>query len=452
MTYSIGPIQLKYLTNHTWSSSQQLQQASIQNQVQTGFAVGQPMLSYNLIGAFFADTAEEAENQRIQINDIINNPTIEQIYIVFDQDDPELSGWFVLTSLETSIEAAIFNNFPFNLGVRKIKQGGDITVQGWKSNPYDTPYVNIPQTWVALPNNRGDVFFDELRTGGDGGTNPIKISVESNGVSYPSYSHVSNPLNDNTNPYLARCAIYDTVGTGTTASTSNPTEDSWIERFGTFSTYEGDVVFSNNLIRYIWDSDLQRGRLYSWTGANWELICETLTLLFSDSPTTLTEGYKPSVAYFDWNKIIWYEHYTEAEGRNVNIKYKMLRGSYTLHISVKSDHGNILSTSAVNLYSGNTFSSYLTNLSGSNYRAVSANTVLGNPVYYGLFYTDNSTGGGTGGAINLGYTLSEGVWTHLGLFVAPNPIPNSVTIATLARQYLANMDFRETIIDPVRFV
>lgn len=452
MTYSIGPIELRNLTNHTWSASQPSLNTDIQSQPQTGFVIGQEMVSYNLIGSFFADTAAEARVQRKQINDIIANPSIQQIYITFDQDDEELSGWFVIDSLETTIEAAIFNHFSFTLGVRRIKSNGLVDTQLWKSLSYNHSYTTAVEKWLSLPYGRGNVINDELRVGGDTANNPIKRNLTENIYEYPTYNTVQTGITAFTNFYLARCQIYDTVNSNTTSDPTDPDETDWIERFGTYINFEGDAVFGNNLLRYIWDDTLGGGRLYLWTGSNWEIACDSFTLAFSDTPTNLTVARKPTIEYFDWNKIIWHENYMEDENRNVSIRYKMLRGSYTLQVSIKSDHSTLQPTSGITRYSGNSHSSYNQNLTSSNYRGAFNTTTLANSIQYGFFYTDGSVGGGTGGDIQLGYTTNEKVWTHLGLFAVQNPIPNSVSLASLAGQYLSNMDFQEGIINPVMMV
>lgn len=450
MTYSIGPITLRNLTNHTWSASQTSLTTDLQSQPQIGYIVSQEMINYNLIGAFFADTEAEARTQRIQINDIIANPSIQQVYITFDQDDAELSGWFAIDNLETTIEATIFNHYLFTLGVRRIKGGGVTTGQIWKSNAYLHDYVNTSQNWISLPNNRGNIIFDELRNGGDGGSNAIKKDLI---VTSPiTYTHTNNIVNFSANVYLARCQIYDTITSNSTSDPNDPTEATWIERFGTYIDFQGDAVFSNNLIRYVWDETISGGVVYVWTGSNWEIACNGFTLAFSDVPTTLTEAHVPTVEYFDFNKIIWHENFTQAEGRNVSIRYKMLRGSYTLHVSIKLDHGNLQSTSGITKYSGNSHSSYSEDLATSNYRVARGTSVLGNPIQYGFFYTDGGAGGGAGGAVTLGYTTVEKVWTRLGLFATSNPIQNGVSVSTIANQYLANMDFQESIINPIMMV
>lgn len=453
MTYSIGPIALRNLTNHTWSASQTSLTTDILNQSQVGFVTGQEMVNYNLIGAFFADTTAEARIQRTQINDIIANPSIQQIYITFDQDDEELSGWFAIDNLETTVEAAIFNYYSFTLGVRRITGGGNITVQKANSYFYNHVYSNVNQRWVSMPNGQGD-NSDEQRFGGDGGFNPVKTNLDLTQLN-PTFRigySIPSPFVPDPDIYLARCQIFDTVSSDTTTDPNDPDETNWIERFGTYINFEGDLVLRNNLLMYIWDATLGGSVLYLWSGSNWEVACNTFTLTFSDTPTILTESHKPTIEYFDWNKIIWHENFTQAEGRNVSIRYKMLRGSYTLHVAIKSDHGDLVSTGGITKYSGNSHSSYDENLAGSNYRAALGTTVLGNPIQYGFFYTDGSGGGGASGDIQLGYTTSEKVWTRLGLFAVQNPIPNSVFKNTLANQYLANMDFQETIINPVMMV
>lgn len=452
MTYSIGPIELRNLTNHSWSTSQTTLTIDIQSQPQTGFVTGQEMVNYNLIGSFFADTAAEARIQREQINDIIANPNIKQVYISFDQDDAELSGWFVIDSLETTIEAAIFNHYPFTLGVRRIKGNGLVDIQLWKSLSYTHSYSTTPEKWLSLPYGRGDIIDDELRIGADTANNPIKRNLTENTYEYPTYNTVQTGITAFTDFYLARCQIYDTINSNTTSDPTDPDETAWIERFGTYLNFEGDVVFRNNLLMYIWDDTLGGSRLYLWTGSNWEIACNMFTLTFSDTPTNLTVARKPTIEYFDWNKIIWHENYTEDEDRNVSIRYKMLRGSYSLHVSIKSDHGNLVSTSGITRYSGNSHSSYDQNLTSSNYRAAVGTTTLTNPIQYGFFYTDGSVGGGTSGAVQLGYTTTEKVWTRLGLFAVQNPIPNSISLEVLAGQYLANMDFQETVTDLVMMI
>lgn len=446
MTYSIGPMDFRYLTAHNWSASQPNVSADVLLQPQTGFPTSQQMISYNLIGAFSADTPTEARLQRKQLNDLVNNAGISQIFIVFDQDDAELSGWFVLVSLETTVNAAIFTDYTFSLSVRKLKGGGYLTAQAWKSFPYNHAYTNTFETWLSLPNDRRKPITFELRVGADGGNNPIRNDLfEGDPVLYTQIGH---SMNFNSDIYKARCQIYDTITSSTTADPTNPSESSWIERFGSYVSFEGDVVFRNNLLMYIWDETLG-SKLYLWTGANWEIVCNSFTLGFSDSPTVVTERRKPTVEYFDFNKIIWYENFTEDENRNISIRYKMLRGSYTLHVAIKTDHGDLLSTSGITKYSGNSHSSYDEDLGGSNYRAALGTTTLANAVQYGFFYTDGSTGGGSSGAIQLGYVTNEKVWTRLGLFGVPDPIPNSVTLKTLASQYLANMNFQETILNPI---
>lgn len=452
MTYSIGPITLRNLTNHTWSTGQISLTTDIQSQPQIGYIVGQEMVSYNLIGSFFADTAAEARIQRQQINDIIANPNIQQVYITFDQDDEELSGWFVIDSLETTIEAAIFNHYPFTLSVRRIQGGGALTSQVWKSNPYIHSYVNLSELWVAMPNGRGNLAYDEERVGGDGASNLIKTGFSINvGFTYDqAFSHTDDDI------YLARCQIYDTITGSTTSDPTDPDETAWIERFGTYVNFEGDVVIGNNLIRYIWEDAFSLGKgggkLYVWTGSNWEIACDLLTISFFESPTLYTNVLKPTIEYFDFNKVIWHENYLAADNRNVSIRYKILRGSYTMHVSIKSDHGNITAFSGVSPYSGNSFVSYDENLITSNYRAALATTTLTNQIKYGFFYTDAPGGGGAVGSITFGYNTSEGIWTHLGFFAVPQPIPNSVSLATLGKQYLANMNFQETIINPVMMI
>lgn len=452
MSYKLGPIALRNLTNHTWSAGQPGLTSVIQGQSETGFITGQEMISYNLLGAFFADTATEARIQRKQINDIIANPAIQQIYIIFDQDDEELSGWFAIDSLETTIEAAVFNHYPFTLGVRRIQGNGLLDTQIWKSHRYAHVYTTASNKWVALPYNRGNDFIFNSRVGGDGAFNSIKDNLVVDGERYPTYDTRENPTNANSDYYLARCQIYDTISSSTTSDPNNPDETNWIERFGTYINFEGDLVLRNNLLMYIWDATLGGSKLYVWTGSNWEIACNTFTLVFSDTPTNLTVAHKPTVEYFDWNKIIWYENWTEDENRNVSIRYKMLRGSYTLHISIKSDHGDLQSTSGITKYSGNSHSSYDENLITSNYRVARGTSVLGNPIQYGFFYTDGGAGGGAGGAVTLGYTTAEKVWTRLGLFATSDPIQNSVSVSTIAQQYLANMNFQETIINPLMMI
>ena len=453
MSYSVGPINLRNLTNHTWSASQVSLNTAIQSQPETGFVTDYEMVSYNLIGAFFADTAAEARTQRKQINDIIANPNIQQVYIIFDQDDEELSGWFVIDSLETTIESAIFNHYPFTLGVRRIKEGSALTVQLGKSNPYLFSYTNVVDGWLAMPNGRGNLlgYLKEKRYGADNGFNMIERDILDTGL-YPTYNQ--NFSHTDSDVYKARCQIYDTITSNTTSDPNDPDETNWIERFGTYLNFEGDAVFRNNLLMYIWDATLGGSRLYIWndTDFHWEIACDTFTLAFSDTPTNLTVARKPTIEYFDWNKIIWHENWTEDENRNVSIRYKMLRGSYTLHVSIKSDHGDLQSTSGITKYSGNSHSSYDQNLTTSNYRVARGTSVLGNPIQYGLFYTDGSTGGGASGAITLGYTTTEKVWTRLGLFATSNPVQNGVPVSDIANQYLANMNFQESIINPVMMV
>lgn len=458
MSYSIGPIQLRSLTNHTWSASQISLTTDIQSQPQVGFVTDQEMVSYNLIGSFFADTAVEARIQRKQINDIIANPNLQQVYITFDQDDDELSGWFVIDSLETTIDAAIFNHYSFTLGVRRLKTGSGKTGLSWKSKPYNSAYTNTFEVWLSFPPNRfGSSKRNAIRRGADGQGNEILYDVEKGKHSFFTYDNFysfnfQSGTSSAEQVYQARCKIYDTVDSNSTSDPTDPDETDWIERFGTYINFEGDAVFGNNLLRYVWDGTIDGSVVYAWTGSNWELICTGLSLVFSTTPTTITSSFQPTVEYFDWNKIIWHENYLTDEGRNVSVRYKMLRGSWTLHVAVKSDQGNLSATTKIEKYAGNSHSSYSQNLTSSNYRIALGTTVLTTPIQYGLFYTDGSVGGGSGGDIELGYTTSPGIWTRFGLFISENPLVSGELITDITNQYLANMDFQETIINPVMMV
>lgn len=441
MSYSIGPLQFDFLTDHRMVSSKNYSDVSVIGKKSSSYVIGYEFESYTLVGAFYNSNANTARLQRKQLNELVNNPNIDFIYINFDQDT-DLSGWFLLESLETAIDAAIFENYTFTLNVKKVLGGSFGIYQGWKSNPFIHVYTTAEELWLSYHNDRMRYATAEYRVGYNGLNTIVRGDLSLSPMYYQNLPVASNIYN-------MRCEIFDTtIQNSTTSSAVDPVETTWQEKFGVYKSFEGDVVFSNGLIRYIWDDVLSGGRVYLWTGNNWQAVTNPISWAFSTSPTNLTSLRKPVITYFSWNKIVWNETYQTDEQRNIHVRYKMLRGSYFINISIKSDHGNILNTSFLTRYPSNTHVSYDENITSSNYISAQSTTTLGTSVKYGLFFTDGTVSNtGTNGVINLGYATLPGVWTHLGLFAIRQPNTGNVSPAILARQFLANMDFGENLLN-----
>ncbi len=455
MAYIIGPVTLRFLTDHNWVSSQVFRDVSIIQKPVSAYSIGQKFEVYNLIGAFNADTAAEARIERQKINDLFNNSTIQQVYIEFSGlDEAELSGWYALDSLDTSIEAAVFENYLFTASVRRLYSSGAGIGQVWKTQPYNSVYINTPLTWLAMPTNRGPLTGYQLRQG-ELGNSHVWMDVRREYMPLQYEKNVDPFAPSSTDKYdLSRCQVWDsTTQTGTNSATSDPVETTWVERYGTHYTFQGDAIFGNDLIRYIWSASANTGAFYLWTGANWERTCQGLLLTLSDTPSFPSFTHKPIVEYFDWNKIIWTMLATTVEKRAVVVRCKIIRGSYFVSLSVKSDHGNLDQLTMVARVSGNTHTAYSENLLSSNYRAAEGTTALGTAITYGLFYTQNAFTGGTGGDVPFGSDTPVNVWNNVGYFSLKNPSGISgLTVAELAKQYLANMNFKEQLVNFREFV
>ncbi len=466
MTFSVGPITLRYLTQHNWSTSVTFTDVNILNSPQSSYGMGASLPSFSLAGEFNADTPTEARLQRKQINELLSNPSIQYVYIDFSsENEAELSGWYSIESLDTTIETAIFDTYPFTMTVKRANSSATM-FQTWKSRPHNDIFTVTSLPWVAMPENRGS-FNSQVRIGRDSIVTPIfadtlgglLTAVYPNAlpVAYSADFDPNDPLSGVNKYYTSRCYMYDTTTQSDVTTVNNdPSESTWVERFGTHFNWEGDVVFGNTLIRYIWSAAAQFPYYYLWTGANWEKICVGPLVSLSVSPTTVTFETPPIVTYFDWNKIEWYHILVSLgdETRTIPIKYTMLRGSYFVTISVKGDWSTVQSTSNLAKASANSFVSNDENIGTSNYRSAKVTTPLATGVQYGLSYVDGGATANTGsGTIRFGISKSAGEWIRLGLFLLEKPTTSGhVTPDLLSRQFLANMNFEERLVNVREFV
>ena len=405
-----------------------------------------------MAGNFYATTGEAARIQRMQINDLFANPAIRQVYIEFDEDKEELSGWYMLGDLDTSILASVFNAYPFTMSVTRLYSSGAGVGQVWESRPLENVYTTIPKPWLALPPNKGGTSGSrfQLRQG-DGGNAPVWRDLQE-GEMPISYRHDMDPFAPNSSDdkyYDNRCYVYDTITETGVINSVDPPKDDWIERFAGNVGYEGSVVIGNGFIRYVWSKSTEAGFFYLWTGNNWDRIIAGPDLKFTGSGTG--DGllvHRPVVTYFDWNKVVWYHLSTQAEERAGILRCELLRGSYYISMAVKADYGEVNASSQIDNAGSTTVGSSFENMTTSNYRGWDLTTAGARTVKYGMFFTRQATTSSSAGRVILGSNTPEGEWNNFGVFMLNNPTGiSSLDVETLAQDYLSGMDFTERIVN-----
>ena len=446
MGIQIGPITLDSLEGQSWSISRRSETVGVPFGRSYSTTTGMELISYDLSGLVKAATDAAARLLRQQLQDLFNNHSLDFVYIAFDHDSPEFSGWYILDRLSMSLDAHIFGAYPFAASVRRLAAHGGLTeAQYFHAVTLTNDYSSLtPRPWTALVNGRGGASHD-LRTG-QGGSN--RIVANANDAIIP-YDHPAAP-----DVYAGgRCRIFDTrTNLFSPHNAVDPDETDWLERFGNNIHFEGDAVVDNGLIRYV---ALRAGGhyIYLWAGSYWERVADPPDWAFGDSPINASSTRLISIEYFDWDRITFLDYQDSQDNRGAALRWTLRRGTYFFEIETASRIGTILATSEIVSPYSTTLGAFDNDVATANYASARVTApVSGNQYHFGFLHTETATPAGSSGGsyvrVQLGVTVAEDAYFKVAYFAVPHPLPSGLTKANLGLEFLSGSTTRRVLVDP----
>lgn len=434
MGLSIGPIELTFLEAHNWDVRRQIEMVNVPFARQTGYTVGAELVTYQLTGAFHADTDTEAKQIRRQLNELFNNPDIDFEYIEFDLDDEELSGWFLLDSINTQIIPGVFGDYPFSCSVRRLGNIENLKIGGyWKSNELTNDYGLSAREWLAIPNGLGS-GVGAVRTG-EGGSNQMVTSPTANPIVYQGDF-------DTSTYYDMRCRLVD-------YTTILPSSSTWTDIYGKdhkFATAGASYMMHNGLIgldhsQVAGPTKILKGLLYNNGSASWQIYL-TRFYLKNAAGTTYTILHRPVIEKYNYDEIVWTVMYGDtSDNNNFPVTFRLRRGTYFIdvEIPVRETGVDIGPNTSIEI-SGDPFTS---SSSAANY-FVGVNT----STQMGFLYTETASPSYTSTAVKLGQTISASNVGKFAILLTSNPLPSGVTLANLGTEYIANISQQTVLVNP----
>lgn len=435
MGFSIGPISLTFLEAHSWDVRRQVEIVNVPFARQTGFTVGAELVSYQLGGAFYADTDAAAKVIRRQMNELFNNPDIDFEYIKFDLDDDELSGWFLLDSINTQIIPAVFGDYPFSASVRRLgKDASHIFGYYYKANELTNDFSLTGREWTLYETTLsvGDARFQN-RVGALSITGVLTVPTNrltpaefTGGAAYP--TAINN-----------RIRVWDDMGSAS--------EGDWKEAFGPDHIFDGSAIVDNNHIRYKWDLAANLVSVFRYDSGNgWvEAISGFSFGTDLDARVLSYAKQQLSINYLSHEMAIITQIYSD-ETTTLAVRYKIVYGTWFMSCELVTDDQGLAGDTT--LVTGNgTKDANVNNISTGNYTSIRI-TGSGIQSSLGIFHTKTPTPSNPGSTVTLGYDVPANIHFNFGVFVIQYPLPSYLTLETLGREYLANISLHRVLVDP----
>ena len=337
---TIGGITVQFIEAISLSDGRRNQVIDIPYGPQTGFAAGGQLSRYSLRSHFYGTTLAQAKAVRSALRSLVKDYNQDVVKIVFDIDNNELDGWFLIDSLDTDIEGAT-NSFSFTMSASRL--GGvagavDALTPAvyYQSDPI-TSNCWTAQEWISLPGDEAADETVETYTGDVGiGLTPTNPTV---------FSSASTVFDSD-------CRIYDTVEALTDPEQLEGSGSGW-NVISSPSDATGGIVFDNGLLRVAWQQLGYASAAINFKARNYSIAAYSPTqnlyslqiygFTFYSSAPTIPSPYNPQtynalpqIVEKSDSRIVWQQRFMDM---NINepayhIRFTMVRGQPWLGMKV----------------------------------------------------------------------------------------------------------------------
>ena len=338
MTTSVGPIEFQFIESFSWTDGRSITTTAIPLRRNQSYTVGTNETTYTLSTSFFALTDEAAKVKRRQLHELARNPNIDFVYINFEQDSHEHSGWYHISDVSTTPITGTFGDYPVTFNITRRGTTGSHLLGTYRTaNPLVNNYNLTGQNIMTLPNGATNVQLSSR--GGANGDNRITVNRPELYLSYPL------PLFSGL--YECRCRIQDTILADST------TEAEWADVFGPEHVFQGDHIYGNGQIRFRWYSSSQETTIEIFdTGlGDWLEVASNYRI--NSGGGSFPAG-RPITIGFSWDLVEWHIKYETRIDNRLTIKYSLSRGQYFIKTEIVSNDNGIDVGSALVTASGAT--------------------------------------------------------------------------------------------------
>lgn len=327
---TIGGITVQFIEAISLSDGRRNQIVDIPYGTPTGYGLGGQLTRYNLRSAFYGDTLAEAKAVRAALRGLVKQHQQELVQIVFDADNSELDGWFLVDSLETDIQGAT-KTFDFTMAATRLA-GVSGAVDGLspavysQSNPLSGNCWTA-ETWISVPNREDDGTSTTVSTPtGGGGMLRIIAPV------------IDNPftLQFNSNLYGENvCGVFDT-STSPISKIQSPAESG------------GGIAFYNCVMKVVWNDPVSGVHAQNYSieplGQSSGFDPYVTKGFNFSSGTTInlataqTEVSAPQMLEYSDDRLSWVHRFYNKATSSLDYKvtFTLIRGLPVLYVKIKA--------------------------------------------------------------------------------------------------------------------
>ena len=329
---TIGGVIVEFIEAFEVSGSRRNTTVDIPYGYQLAYLSGINLPAYNIQSTFYGETEAIAKSVRARLGTLANNLEEPYVYIEFDTDQAELSGWFLIDSLNVSINGEQPGFYPFTFSAKKISGTGANTLTPAVYYDDTTTFSSTcysPTPWISIPNEYNGpnitIVENTIET-----IQPARIIID------PTDSNLQtlSGLDASSLTYNSRCHMIDTV-----TAVAQP---NWIDNkffpTGTPSTWTeisnpnqatGDIIFSNDLIRMVWraDGSINVSHMVGRADRYWDI--HLLNMHFSSDATNNTAPFgaattRPRLLSASNNKLVWVQDFLDVNDTELPDQFRCI--------------------------------------------------------------------------------------------------------------------------------